>query len=98
MLLDGKIGDFMIYEKTQGTGKIFKALKQGGTGIRIAYVGQKLGEPKIGKIMVNTSNIGGKRKYSIENSDGFYSVSELIDNVGDDYCQWLKNPFLGLNE
>ena len=91
MLLDGKIGDFMIYEKTLN-------ITQGDTSIRIAYVGQKLGEPKIGKIIVNKSNIGGKRKYSIENSDGFNSVSELIDNVGDEYCQWLKNPFLGLNE
>ena len=91
MLLNGKIGDFVIYEKTLNLTEVRPA-------IRIAYVGQKLGDAIIGKMMVNKSKIGGRWKYSIENSDWFDSVSELIDDVGDEYCQWLKNSFLGLNE
>ena len=66
--------------------------------IRPAFVGENIGDAEIGNIMVNKSKIGGRRKYSIENSDWFDSVSKLIDNVGNEYCQWLKNPFLGLNE
>ena len=89
MLLNGKIGDFVIYKKTLNLTEVHPA-------IRIAYVGQKLGDAKIGKILVNKSKIGDKRKYSIENSNWFDFVSELIDNVGDAYCQWLSNPFFGI--
>ena len=89
MFLKGKIGDFVIHAKTL-------KLAQGWSVIQIAYVGQKLGDAKIGKILVNKSKIGDKRKYSIENSNWFDFVSELIDNVGDAYCQWLSNPFFGI--
>ena len=80
MFFNGKIDDFVIYVKTL-------KLTEGCPVIRIAYVG---------KIIVKKSKIGGRRKYSIENSDWFDSVSKLLDNIGDAYRQWLTNPFFGI--
>ena len=80
MFFKGKIGDFVIYVKTLKLTERYPV-------IRIAYVGH---------VIVKKSKIGGRRKYSIENSDWFDSISKLIDNVGDAYCQWLTNPFFGI--
>ena len=88
MFFEGNIGAFVIHKKTLNLTERFPA-------IRTAFVGENIGDAKIGNIIVNKSKIGGRRKYSIENSDWFDSVSKLIDNAGDAYCQWLTNPFFG---
>ena len=90
MLLHGKIGDFVIYEK--GCGQAIGIVE-----MRIAYVSRHNGKTKVKKIIVKKSQRG---QYSFESSDPNWvdSVSQLIDDAGEDYRQLLKSPFLGLNE
>ena len=88
MFFEGNIGAFVIHKKNLNLTERFHA-------IRTAFVGENIGDAKIGNIIVNKSKIGGRRKYSIENTDWFDYVSKLIDNAGDAYCQWLTNPFFG---
>ena len=87
MLQEGKIGDFVMYKKAPTD------------SIRIAYVGikKRTKEHTIFKIAIIWRKCGSNYRFSRECASltWFNSVSELIDNLGGEFVELLKNPFKG---